>query len=65
MVQDRVDHLLSPCTTLSTPSGSPASFISSASRTGTLGSRSDGFRMKQLPTAIATPNIHIGIIAGS
>ena len=37
---------------------------SSPSRTGTLGSFSDGLRMKLLPTAIATPNIHIGIIAG-
>ncbi len=37
---------------------------SSPRRTGTLGSRSDGFRMKVLPTAIATPNIHIGIMAG-
>ena len=33
-------------------------------RTGTLGSFSEGLRMKLLPTAIATPNIHIGIIAG-
>ena len=24
----------------------------------------DGFRMNALPVAIATPNIHIGIIAG-
>ena len=55
---------LSPWTTLRTPSGRPASFISSARRTGTLGSRSDGFRMKALPQAIAMPNIHIGIIAG-
>ena len=46
------------------PSGRPASFISSARRTGTDGSRSDGFRMKALPQAIAMPNIHIGIIAG-
>ena len=35
-----------------------------ASRTGTDGSRSLGFRMKALPQAMATPNIHIGIIAG-
>ena len=55
---------LSPWTTLSMPSGRPASFISSARRTGTLGSRSDGLRMKALPQAIAIPNIHIGIIAG-
>ena len=29
-----------------------------------MGSRSDGFRMKALPVAMATPAIHIGIIAG-
>ena len=46
------------------PSGAPASSISSARRTGTDGSRSLGFRMKALPHAMATPNIHIGIIAG-
>src|SRR5690554_73548 len=55
---------LSPCTTLSTPAGRPASIISSASRTGTLGSRSEGLRMNALPAAMAGPNIHIGIIAG-
>src|SRR3546814_10925145 len=46
------------------PAGRPASSISSPRRTGNEGSRSDGFRMKALPTAIATPNIHNGIIAG-
>ena len=46
------------------PSGAPASRISSARRTGTEGSRSDGLRMNALPQAMATPNIHIGIIAG-
>jgi len=55
---------LSPCTTLSTPAGPPASTNSSARRTGTLGSFSEGFRMKAFPQAIATANIHIGIIAG-
>ena len=55
---------LSPCTTFRMPGGRPASIISSASRTGTEGSRSDGFRMNALPVAIAGPNIHIGIIAG-
>ena len=37
---------------------------SSARRTGTPGSRSEGLRMKALPTAMATPDIHIGIMAG-
>ena len=55
---------LSPWTTLSTPAGAPASMNSSARRTGTLGSFSEGFRMKLLPTATAMPNIHIGIMAG-
>ena len=55
---------LSPCTTCRMPSGAPASSINSARRTGTLGSRSLGFRMKAFPQAIAMPNIHIGIIAG-
>ena len=50
--------------TFSTPAGAPASIISSASRTGTDGSRSDGLRRKALPQAMAGPNIHIGIMAG-
>ena len=54
----------SPFTTCSTPSGSPASCISSASISGTLGSRSDGLRMKALPQASAGHIFHIGIIAG-
>jgi hypothetical protein len=37
---------------------------SSARRTGTDGSRSLGLMMKALPVAIATPDIHSGIIAG-
>ncbi len=55
---------LSPWTTFSTPLGAPASIISSPRRTGRDGSRSDGFRMKVLPAAMATPNIHIGIMPG-
>ena len=46
------------------PGGSPASSISSASISGTDGSRSDGFRINALPQAIAGANFHIGIIAG-
>ena len=37
---------------------------SSAIRIGTLGSRSDGLRMKALPQAIAGAHFHNGIIAG-
>ncbi len=56
---------LSPCTTLRMPGGPPASRNSSASRTGTLGSFSDGFRMKALPHRDRPrANIHIGIMAG-
>ena len=59
----------SPWTTFRTPvtsvpASAPASMNSSARRTGTLGSFSEGLRMKVLPQAMATPNIHIGIIAG-
>jgi len=55
---------LSPLTTFKTPSGRPASIISSASIKGTDGSRSDGFRMNALPQVSAGQNIHIGIMAG-
>ena len=55
---------LSPCTTLNTPSGAPASDISRASSIGAPGSRSDGFSTKVLPQASAIGNIHIGTMAG-
>ena len=55
---------LSPFTTCRMPLGRPASSISSASISGTEGSRSDGFRIKALPQAMAGANIHIGIMAG-
>src|SRR5258708_15609165 len=55
---------LSPFKTVKTPSGRPASVSQSAINRDAEGSRSDGFRMKQLPQASATGNIHIGTIAG-
>src|SRR5580693_9193463 len=55
---------LSPCTTLNTPSGSPASARSLASRTDAEGSFSDGLSTKALPAAMAIGNIHIGTMAG-
>src|SRR5258708_31823817 len=55
---------LSPCTTLNTPSGRPASFINSARRIDADGSRSDGFSTNVLPHAIATGNIQHGTIIG-
>lgn len=55
---------LSPCRTFSTPSGSPASAASSASRLAADGSFSLGLRTKVFPHAIASGNIHIGTMAG-
>ncbi len=54
----------SPCTTLNTPSGRPASASNSASRTDADGSFSDGLSTNALPQAIASGNIHIGTMAG-
>src|SRR3954452_25244938 len=55
---------LSPCTTLKTPSGSPASFHSSAIHNAAEGSCSLGFRTTVLPVAMAMGKNHIGTIAG-
>ena len=55
---------LSPCTTLNTPSGSPASAHSEASSSDADGSFSDGLSTKVLPQAMASGNIHIGTMAG-
>ena len=55
---------LSPWMTLNTPSGRPACFSSLACSRDADGSRSDGLRMKVLPHASATGNIHIGTITG-
>ena len=49
---------------LKTPSGSPASFHSSATNIDAPGSFSDGFKTNVLPHAIAFANIHMGTIAG-
>src|SRR5437763_10069522 len=56
--------ILSPCTTLSTPSGSPASWNNAAMRMEAEGTFSDGLRMKVLPQAIAMGNIQSGTITG-
>ena len=55
---------LSPCTTLNTPAGKPASWNSSQTSIDVDGSRSDGFSTKVLPQAMATGYIHIGTMAG-
>src|SRR5664279_555692 len=56
--------ILSPCTTLNTPSGSPASVKSSAIHSDDEGSFSLGFNTTVLPAATAIGKNHIGTIAG-
>ena len=55
---------LSPLTTLSTPSGRPASLNACAIHSAAEGSRSLGLRMTVLPHAIAVVTIHSGTMAG-
>src|SRR4051812_34756651 len=55
---------LSPCTTLNTPSGSPASVNHSASFTDADGSFSEGLSTTVLPHAIALGTNHSGTMAG-
>ena len=55
---------LSPCTTLNTPSGRPASFHICAMKFWALGSFSDGLTITELPAAIAIGKNHIGTMAG-
>src|SRR6185437_708602 len=55
---------LSPCSTVNTPSGRPASFQSSASQSDADGSFSLGLSTTALPAAIATGKNHMGTIAG-
>ena len=65
MVEDRVDHFLVAVDDVEDAVGQ-AGFLhqlGEAHRHAT-GRARDGFRMKALPQAMATPNIHIGIIAG-
>ena len=56
--------VLSPLTRLNTPSGKPASWISSARNIAEVGSFSLGFRMKALPQPRALGIIQSGTIAG-
>src|SRR6478735_9202469 len=55
---------LSPCSTVKTPSGRPASCQSSAIQIAAEGSFSLGLRTTVLPAAIAMGKNHIGTIAG-
>src|SRR5450432_4720393 len=54
----------SPFTTLNTPSGKPASFNNAANLPLLKGTFSDGFRIMQLPNAIALGNVQLGTILG-
>ncbi len=54
----------SPCTTLQTPSGSPARCTISARISEADGSFSDGFSTKQFPQAMALAIIHSGTMTG-
>ncbi|KJL45906.1 hypothetical protein RS81_00001 [Microbacterium terrae] len=55
---------LSPCSTVNTPAGRPASAHSRASHSAADGSFSLGLRTTALPAAIAIGKNHIGTIAG-
>ena len=55
---------LSPCSTVKTPSGRPASCHSSAIQIAADGSFSLGLSTTALPAAIAIGKNHIGTIAG-
>ena len=55
---------LSPCSTVNTPSGSPASFHSAAIHSAADGSFSLGFSTTALPAAIAIGTNHNGTITG-
>src|SRR5215208_3862607 len=55
---------LSPCTTLNTPGGRPASASSWAQNIAADGSRSLGLSTNVFPHAMAIGYIHIGTIAG-
>src|SRR3970040_1871829 len=60
----RYTATLSPWTTLNTPSGTPASWSSSAIRIEAEGSFSEGLRMNVLAQAMALANIPNGTTAG-
>ena len=55
---------LSPCTTVKTPSGSPASFQRRARNIEADGSFSLGLSTNALPHAIALAHIHSGTMTG-
>src|SRR5579864_7045366 len=56
--------ILSPCTRLNTPAGSPACSNSSAIRVGVMGTFSDGFKINAFPQAMENGYIHDGTMPG-
>src|ERR1700676_3558853 len=64
LVSSSSTTVLSPCSTLNTPGGSPASAHSSATHSDADGSFSLGLSTTVLPAAIAIGKNHIGTIAG-
>mmetsp|Transcript_25771 Transcript_25771/g.72987 ORF Transcript_25771/g.72987 Transcript_25771/m.72987 type:complete len:252 (-) Transcript_25771:525-1280(-) len=53
-----------PWTSWNTPSGTPACFMSSATRVMVIGHFSEGLRMTQLPMVSAMGTVHIGTMMG-
>src|SRR6185312_11582132 len=64
LVSSSSTAVLSPCSTLNTPGGSPASAPSSASHSEADGSFSDGLSTTVLPAAMAIGKNHIGTMTG-
>ena len=64
LVSSSSTAVLSPCNTLNTPGGSPASAHNSASHSEADGSFSDGLSTTVLPAAMAIGKNHIGTMAG-
>ena len=64
LVNSSSTAVLSPCSTLNTPGGSPASAHNSAIHNDADGSFSDGLSTTVLPAAIAIGKNHIGTMAG-
>ena len=64
LVSSSSTAVLSPCSTLKTPAGRPASAHSSAIQLAADGSFSDGLTTTVLPAAMAIGKNHIGTMAG-
>ena len=64
IIEDGVDRLLVAVDDVEDPRGTARFDEDFPSRIGTPGSRSEGFRIKAFPQAIAGASFHKGIIAG-